>query len=283
MSSPAFFERSPLLSWQTSASAAEPGPEPSARLGFTIVELLVVLAVMMLMIGILVPALAGMKGAQDVTSTGYEIAGTLERARAYAMANNTYVWVGFSEVDATKDPSAVPQTAGAGRVAVLAVASKDGTRHYAVTTTNQGADWQAAYAQSSSQDLIPISKLQRFDGAHLAATLGAPPGSGGMARPTVSSSYILGDSNCIAATPFTYPLGGATPQYKFGKVIEFNPEGVARIPFKDTGDKIVQWMEIDLQHTYSNIVPPAPAASNTGNNIALQVEGMTGSTRIYRP
>ena len=39
---------------------------------------------------LLVPALNGIKGGKDLTSSAYKIAGALDQARSHAMANNTY-------------------------------------------------------------------------------------------------------------------------------------------------------------------------------------------------
>ena len=166
----------------------------------------------------------------------YDIGSTLDQARAYAMANRTYVFVGFEEVDASVSSSVSPQVAtGAtpyGRVAVAVVATKDGTKHYADATTAQGSDWQANYADSTKTDyrgghLTAINKLQRFENIHLASFL-PPATSGPMARPVVSTSYVLGNADCTSQTPFTWPLGSLLTggyQYRFDKVIQFRPPG----------------------------------------------------------
>src|ERR1700733_6028564 len=69
---------------------------PNGR-GFTLIELLVVISVMVVILAMVVPAFNGMKGEGDVTKAVYDVAGVLQTARSYAMANNTYVWVGFYE------------------------------------------------------------------------------------------------------------------------------------------------------------------------------------------
>ena len=63
--------------------------------GFTLIELLVVIGIMVLLMALLTPAFTTLKGAGDVTSAAYTIKGVLEQARTYAIANNTYTWVGF--------------------------------------------------------------------------------------------------------------------------------------------------------------------------------------------
>src|SRR2546423_7119979 len=104
--------------------------------GFSLMELMLVIAIMIIVAAFIAPAFTSLKSAGDVTSAVYNIGGLLEQARSYAMANNTYVWVGFKEVDASKDSSASPQTTGTGRVAIAILASRDGTRGYDATNNS---------------------------------------------------------------------------------------------------------------------------------------------------
>ena len=251
---------------------------------FSLVELLVVVAIIVAIISLVVPAFNGISGGSDFTKATYDIAGTFDQARAYAMANRTYVFVGIGEFDVNQSSSASPQSSGTGRVATAVVATRDGTKHYAGLTSGQGSDWQANYAAPGQPEykgghLIAISKLQHFENLHLASSLPAPTG-GSMARPVVTTQYNLGNPACVSQTPFTWPLGsslGGGYQYRFDKVIQFDPQGVARITYATNDDTIVQWMEVGLQQTHGNVV-------STGSNVAvIQIDAMSGATRIYRP
>ena len=248
---------------------------------FTLIELLTVIAIMSMMMALIAPMLLGLKGTRDMGSSAAQIAGTLDQARAYAMANNTYVFVGIAEVDASVDSSARPQVnAGAspyGRVAVAVVASRDGTKHSSTVTTDQGSDWQSTYGKGDY--LTALGKLQRFENLHLASS-NPPPASGPMARPDVSRYYILGNASCASTTPFSWPLGSQLTggyQYRFDKVIQFDPQGVARITYASNGDEIRTYMEIGLQPTNGVVVSSGP------NVAAIQIDCMVGTTRIYRP
>src|SRR5207245_4920047 len=97
--------------------------------GFSLMELMLVIAVMIIVAAFIAPAFTSIKGAGDVTNAAYTIKGVLEQARTHAMANDTYTWVGFYEEDASK-ASTNPATAGPGRVVISTVASRDGTRVY---------------------------------------------------------------------------------------------------------------------------------------------------------
>jgi hypothetical protein len=209
------------------------------------------------------------------------ISGLLEQARAYAMANNTFVWVGFKEVDASKDSSISPQIAGIGRLAIAIVASRDGTRGY--DTANSSLPNPAWTNYANGANLVAISKLQRFESVHFATTLNGfgnqPPTSGNMARPyIISNNYVIGNAP-TSVTPFDWPLGSGlnAGQYSFQKVINFDPQGVARIQYSTNTDGIGAYMEVGLQQAHGTVVPSSP------NVAALQIDCMTGATRKYRP
>src|SRR2546430_8148709 len=81
---------------------------------FTLVELLIVIGIMGVLLVLIAPAFTSMKSGTDVTSAAYTIKGALDTARTYAKANNTYTWVGFTEVDVSQDSSVSPQISGPG-------------------------------------------------------------------------------------------------------------------------------------------------------------------------
>lgn len=243
--------------------------------------MLVVIAIVLTLTLLLAPAFNSLKSAGDTTGAAYTIKGVLEQARSYAMANNTFVWAGFQEVDASKDPAASPQIAGIGRVAVAIVASKDGTRGYdALNSSLPNPAW-SNYTNGAS--LIAIGKLQRLESIHLSTTLNGfgnqPPTSGNMARPyIISNNYVIGNApSCV--TPLSWPLGSAlnAGQYSFQKVINFDPQGVARIQYSTNTNSIGAYIEVGLQQARGTTVSSSP------NVVALQIDCMTGSFRIFRP
>ena len=265
---------------------ASPLKPCSARRAFTLVELLTVVVIMGIVAMIAVPAVRALSGANELTNAANGVAGMLERARAYAMANNLYVYVGIAEVNADIAASTTPQTAATaavgGRLAMAAVASRDGTRGYVLLTTLTSPAW-TSYNKGSN--LVALGRLEVFENIHLVA-LGTPPTDGPMARPTVASTYVLGSASSKSVTPFSWPLGTALDagQYYFEKVIQFDPQGTARIQYSTNQDNVVHWMEIGLQQTHGSTIPAAPGAqATTGAIAAVLVDGMTGSVRVYRP
>ena len=251
---------------------------------FSLIELLIVVAIIAIVMALAAPAFNSIKGGGDLTKAAYDIAGILDNARAYAMANNTFVYVGIAEVDSSLDPSASPQTlinspAIGGRVAVATVASRDGTRGYNVTSGSLPSPAWTNY--NNGANLMAIGKLQRFENVHLAPLFSTLPNSGGLSRPTVSSgNYQLGNANCASVTPFAWPLGQAigAGQYSFSKVINYDPQGIPRIQTTGNTDDIVKYMEIGLLPTRGKTV-----STNVANAAAIQINGITGAVRVYRP
>ena len=264
------------------------------REAFTLIEMLVVMGIIALLMVLVAPAFTSLKSAGDVTNAAYGIQGLLDNARTYAKANNTYVFVGFAEVDSSVDSSVTPQvTTGSapyGRVAVAVVASKDGTRQFQYATTNQGNDWTANYANGSN--LIALGTLQRYENLHFlnvnfpSWTPAAHPNSN-MARnqPLGGTAYTLGVAPS-SATPFTWPLGSPLTsgyQYRFNKVINFDPQGIARIAYSTNADEIAQVMEIDLQQNHGTVTPTPPSNQDVGNQVVIQIAPTSGAIRVYRP
>lgn len=83
--------------------------------GFSLVELLVVMGIIVMLVSVVTPVFHGMQSAQGVTQGTYDTAGLLELARAEAITRRTYVWVGFQN-------STNPQ-----EIRMAAVYSRDGT------------------------------------------------------------------------------------------------------------------------------------------------------------
>lgn len=269
------------------ASLASPFNSPRTSRAFSLIELITVVAILGLVMAFTVPAFQTINKANALNKAATGVSGVLERARAYAMANNLYVYVGIVEVNADESETAVPQkaataTAG-GRLAMAAVAVRDGTRGYTLLSSLPDPGW-TAYNNGAS--LVALGNLEVFENMHLAASLGTPPTDGPMARPAVSTSYRLGNAACKSVTPFAWPLGSPLDagqcQYYFEKVIQFDPQGVARIQYSTNQDNIVRWMEIGLQQTHGSMVPAVPEAG-TGAVAAILIDGMTGSVRNYRP
>ena len=258
--------------------------------GLTLIELLVVIGIMILLTALLTPAFTNLKSAGDVTSAAYTIKGVLEQARTYAMANNTYTWVGLYEEDGSQS-STNPPTPGVGRLVMSVVASKDGTTVYD-PNSNLNPD------PIDPSKLVQLNKLVKIDNVHLPLfTIGSSTGSTFDTRPALQNDPVVGyndsrfgelNGNPTAPTTnakflFQYPVGKPAPaaQYTFTKTLQFNPRGEGRI--NSTYD-VRRVIEIGLIPTHQNVAPtPTPSAGNyAGNVVVVQLNGFAGNVKIFR-
>ena len=235
-------------------------------LGFTLVELLVVIFIISLLLFLTVPMIRGLKQSGDLTNAANEVSGAISQARAYAIANNTYTWVGLFEENGAQN-SSQPATAGIGRVVIESVASSDGTLPY--STTAPGA--------IMGSSLISIARLLKIDNAHL-VTFPVTVGGTSVASPGPASNASIGNTTpgAQSLTPFSYPLGG-TAQYTFTKAIQFSPRGEARINNSTSAYPMEPVIEIGLQSTHGAIID-----SSSPNLVSIQVTGVGGDVSIYR-
>jgi len=273
---------------------------------FTVVELLVVVAVIVVMTGLSVPAFNAVRGGTDFTSEVYDVAGTLDQARSYAMANNTYVLAGIAEVPAQQGISATPEVTGTGRIIMAIIASAAGTRPYqSLLNTGSLENWPiSGYGTGAAfQTVTKLLVLQNIHMVDLQNSTSVPPQEGSMMRPAVGSNFNLSNDNGISSTQFAWPLGttlpsgspqpqtsgGQQPLYVFTKVIEFDPQGCARILYASNNqinpDTIPPYIEIGLQPANGAAAagPPSSQSDNAGQIAAIQINGISGANHIYRP
>ena len=256
----------------------------SRRAGFTLVEMLVVCGVIAVMLAMVIPAFMGINGAANMTKAAYDVSATLENARSYARANNTYVWVGFfeeSESLLTSGP------VGTGRIVISTTASKDGTMIYTASSL-------PTTSAAMTPGLIQLNKLVKIDNVHLKTAgvndpnnvfpIGSGTGSTFVTRPLVSDTSALwqvGEIALAAASsqaPFQYPVGNPAPSstYTFKTAMQFSPRGEVRM--NDASQPLQPILEIGLQPTHGTI----PDTANR-NVVAVQITGITGNVKIYRP
>ena len=248
----------------------------TGRPAFTLVELLVVIAVISVLLALIAPAFTQVNTGRQMTLAAYNIEGALDNARAYAKANNTYTWVGFFEEDGSQG-SANPAVAGKGRIVISTVASKDGTAMY---PTN------GEQTPLTGSNLTQIGNLLKIDNTDFLSD--REQGDAPTPAPAVGTGYQVGNdgfNSHVSATDgnsatnqvtFNYPVTAANgaARYKFVKVIQFGPLGDAT--------KIVEppvpLMEVGLRPAHG-----ATPDANSKNDVAVQVTGIGGAVQIYRP
>ena len=228
------------------------GPPPSGGHGaFTLIELLAVVSIMILLV-----ALAGM-GWQNINASGRfnkalnEISGILEQGRAYAVAQDTYVWVVlYQNTPASNRPL---------EAFAAAFASNDGTDPF---------NWTGSVAMPSpgavgSTTLGQITRTYYYKGLHLQTTT-LPNALANPNFPATVPVFLCtgqSDSGRVA-------LSGSSSVYW---VIEFTPTGAAH-----NGPNPIDSIWLGMQPSLS------PTNLDTHNIASLKVNGITGLTSIYR-
>ena len=257
--------------------------KPRSTNGFTLVELLVVMAIMAIMIGIAIVNLPGLKGANDINKAAADITGVLEYARTQAMAGNTYVWVGFFE----ENPQQVG-TKGTGQLVMAVVSSTDGTNlktELVPTSSYKQLPGTLPAGTTGAGSLVQILKPVKIPNIHLnnvAFTTAAIPSIPTPAiTPHVMDTTNSSDNGNDAPTPktnyyFNFPLAG-TVQYQFYQILQFNPQGDASLIY-DTPQQI---FEFGLQPARGNVA--ITTGNGSKNVVAIQVEGIGGKVTTYRP
>jgi len=259
---------------------------------------------------LLIPAVSQIKDSGNLSAGAETIADMLEQARTHAMANSTYVWVGFFEEDGATT-SAKPAVSGTGRVVLMLVASANGKRYSDTTIDASNPPAFGSESVSASQIINPaqlrqLGKLIKLEGLHLAAVnLGkANAAANRPPRPGVDPSYQVGSpafekhsagetGSVQNPTTFTYPLtvNGARPanlQYTFTSIIEINPQGEASKIVENTysGPGPQDALEISLQPTHGHLIDAryseASSALSGAAAAAIQIEGLTGHVSIFR-
>ncbi len=105
--------------WLQTAACSRFGKPLGAKLGFTLVELLVVISIMSILAAAATWSIVGNQSAGRANSAILTLGGFVDQCREYALANNTYVYVAVCQ-----NPAA---TGAASEVWLGAVASADGT------------------------------------------------------------------------------------------------------------------------------------------------------------
>jgi len=262
--------------------------EPAHQLrGFTLIELVGVIAIIIALAALLIPAFTSLKGAGDITHAAHTIAGVLDQARTYAVANNTYVWVGIYEESTTADAptNATPPYPGKGRVLLAIVAANDGT---------PGCQ-DPASSTSNRLPLIPsqisqVGKLVKIENIHV-TDIGPPPSPAASTPPDSNSiagrpdfpytsgspafdyqNRISSDDNHSSFNQTLYPF--VAQGYTFHKTVRFNPRGEANI----NGTYVLRRVaEIGLKPAHGTVVD-----LNSPNVAAIQFSGVTGKCQVYR-
>ena len=224
------------------------------RHGFTLIELLAVVSIMAILVAFAALGWQNMNSGGRFNKALNEISGILEQGRAYAVAQDTYVWVVlYQNMPANNRPL---------EVFAVAYASNDGTDPFNWT----GSATMPVPGTMGSTTLRQIAGMYYYKGLHLqTATLPDAP-TGPNVPATIPAAPVFLCTGHSDSGPVT--LSGTSSVYW---VIEFTPTGAAHNGPNPIGSI---WLGIQPSFSPTNLDP---------HNIAsLEVNGFTGLTSIYR-
>lgn len=159
--------------------------------GFSLIELLTVIAILAILAVASMAAFTNIGRAGNLTKTGNDIGGLLELARAHAMAQNTYVWVGFEE-------------------------GTDGVLLVGVAASRNGG------ATPSAADVVQLGPLKRFERVKMVAL----PDNAPHRKPEDGVRQLTSITSAI----FSFTAGsGANATVFDNRVIQFNSLGESRV------------------------------------------------------
>jgi len=229
-------------------------PHHGPRSAFTLIELLVVIAIMALILGATLLGTRGLNSSGRFTGAVSQVAGALNEAHAYAVAQNTYVWVAFY----TNAPSAnSPATLYVG-----SYASNDGTDPINWSSLTVGPD--LPYTVNSTT-LSPLSRLHAFTATQLA------PVSTTYQNPTNPSAGMPVDPATSPVFQTDLSINGVKTTLSSIGVIQFTPSGGANVspsPASAVG--------VGLQSL------KGPGVPDPSNMATAWISGLTGLITVYR-
>jgi prepilin-type N-terminal cleavage/methylation domain-containing protein len=207
--------------------------------GFSLVELLVVLAIIGILTAIVSPLVPSLLRGNQLDSSVNTLAGILEEARETATASNTYIWVAFT------DP--ISSSPGKG-IWVATLQSLDGTETIASTSTftplTQATGTVTSTAASNLalhsavvnlpgvQVISGIATTPTLQSVNTAITASAnaktPAGQIPPSYPSAATSLL--DWPSTSGWTITTLKTGLSTTATFTHFIEFTPDGEAHVP-----------------------------------------------------
>ncbi len=223
-----------------------------SRLAFSMVELLVVICLIAMLAVASLPALTSLNRSGLVTQTATSVASQLEQAREYAVAQNTYVWVGFYQ-DTTNL-----------KMSMVIAASNDGT-DLTESTPDLGLIPNASVSLIHRVETFKQVELKEAGDTSLRSLFDQPP------NPASNMENAL----CSNGMAFSVKIPGSTSTspVRFTRMLQFTPNGGVR---NQTG-RAINLVEFGLQSKV------AAQDKSSRNVVVVRINGFTGMTQVYRP
>ena len=219
----------------------------SGKDAFTLVELMVVMAIITILVGSSMAAINAMSAGQTMGGVSNTISTTLEKARTVAMAHNTYVWVGFyTQVDSSNNPTGL---------VIAAVESITGQATDLGSPTNLNPIMKPFFAPNVN--LSSLANLNSINSNFYNNLVSDPQGP-------LAYTDLYGDGLAIGS--FNLSITGVST--KFTQIIQFNSQGEAIAQ-----SNISKWINLGL----------VPIHGKSTNVADIQVAGTTGAVQLFQP
>ncbi len=239
------------------------GHSRPSHTGFTLVELLTVMAIITILLTLVRPAVTGLARGQGFTGNVYDVDYLIRQAKATAMAQNTFVWLGFRSTNADGTPLTVN---GSPALVVVTVVSRNGL--------------SAAVPSSASPTPVPTptptsSPYQMISKPMILPNVQLDP-TGALGQTPSVYTHLAGfdATNNVDVSgsgyAFSQTVPGIANAMAFTAVLAFGPDGTASLGTATA----VRTVGIGLKSV--------PASAATAQIAAIQISGVNGRSTLFR-
>jgi len=232
-----------------------PAQKPRTRVsGFTLIELVMVMAIMLMVLGFAAPSVVGILKGKKIEQALSTVTGALEQARMDAATQNAYLWTGLMNVAARDSKSGVDEL-------------------WLMTFRGRSGE---SRIPAAAEDVLPVSTLQRVEGVNMVEVDKLPE----RVKALLPVTYKDVASSTKSQTKLTWKGTPATGAREFDRILLFTPRGEALWETGSPTDLPLSEPNfvVGLSRTQNGTVAP-----NEKDMAIVLVAGVTGRVSVGRP